>query len=353
MAGMFQAPPGIRCGRSFQFYGGLSLADIGVVYLCRFADGEAAVRTFVQSYRAHAAGVTHDLHGILKGFPDLPSLASARALFAGLPVNFIELEDIGYDIGSYFAATKVVSDRRLIFFNTFTELLADDWLKKFDTALSLPGVGIVSATGSWQSLSSYYEVLVRLGWHEIGRICTTWFSRRNRHTQDSPAARGLRARNGVPKAASLGRGLYLLLRLDRYLRYLYQYGRYPNPHVRSNAFMIERDRFLSLHPSSFEKKIDAYRFESGRQSMTKQIIAQGLRPVLMDRNGCVYDISEWESSSTYWVDQQANLIAADNRTRQYEKGSQERRRRLQDYAWVHPASWTLEVHRARLIYDQP
>ena len=328
------------------------MADIGVVYLCRFADGESAVRTFVQSYRAHTAGVTHDLHGILKGFPDLPSLASARALFAGIPVNFVELEDTGYDIGSYFAAAKVASNRRLIFFNTFTELLADDWLKKFDTALSLPGVGIVSATGSWQSLSSYYEVIVRLGWHEIGRICTTWFSRRNRHNQDSPADQGLRARSGGPEAASLGRGLYLLLRPDRYLRYLYQYGRYPNPHVRSNAFMIERHCFLSLHTSSFEKKNDAYRFESGRQSMTKQIMAQGLRPVLVDRNGSVYDISEWESSSTYWVDHQANLIAADNRTRQYENGSQERRRRLQDYAWVHPALWTLEVHRSRLIYDQ-
>lgn len=318
------------------------MADIGVVYLCRFADGEPAVRTFLDSYRAHAASVEHDLQVILKGFPDLPSRAAARALFAGLPVNFIELEDAGYDIGSFFVAAKVVSNRRLLFFNTFTEVLADDWLRKFDTALSLPGIGIVSATGSWQSLSSYYEVLVRLGWHELGRIRTTWFSKQ-----------GLRAKNGAPKAASLGRGLYLLPRPDRYLRYLYQYGRYPNAHVRSNAFMIERHRFLSLRTSSFEKKNDAYRFESGRQSMTKQIMAQGLRPVIVDRNGSVYNISEWESSSTYWVDQQANLIAADNRTRQYENGSQDLRRRLHDYAWVHPAAWTLEVHRSRLIYDQP
>jgi hypothetical protein len=327
------------------------LADIGVVYLCRFADGEPAVRTFVQSYRAHAAGVTHDLHGILKGFPDLPSLASARALFSGLPVNFVELEDTGYDIGSYFAAAKVVSNRRLIFFNTFTELLADDWLKKFDTALSLPGVGIVSATGSWQSLSSYYEVLVRLGWHEIGRICSTWFSLRNRHTQDSPAAQGLRAKNGVPKTASLGRGLYLLLRPDRYLRYLYQYGCYPNPHVRSNAFMIERHRFLSLRTLSFGRKSNAYKFESGRRSMTKQIIAQNLKPVVIDRYGNVYDILEWKASSTYWVDEQANLIAADNRTRQYAAGSEELRTRLMDYAWVHPSCWTLRVHRSRLTND--
>ena len=137
------------------------MVDIGVVYLYRFAEGELPVQTFLDSYRTHPAGIEHDLHVIFKGFPDRRSLTSAQALFVGLPINAIELEDKGYDIGSYFSAAKVVSNRRLIFFNTFTELLADDWLKKFDKALSLPGVGLVGATGSWQSHSSGYEAIIR------------------------------------------------------------------------------------------------------------------------------------------------------------------------------------------------
>ena len=84
------------------------------------------------------------------------------------------------------------------------------------------------------------------------------------------------------------RFLYIAIRIDRYLLYLYQYGRFPNPHIRTNAFMIERNRFLSLYAPAFKNKEDAYKFESGRRSMTKQIIAQELKPVVVDRNGAVY-----------------------------------------------------------------
>jgi hypothetical protein len=133
------------------------LARIGVIYLCRFAEGECPVRAFVDSYRARPAGVAHDLHVIFKGFSDRSSRAAVRALFGELPVHAIESEDKGYDIGSYFAAARVVVNRRVIFFNTFSELLVDNWLKKFDDALSLPGVGLVGATGSWQSHRSLYQ----------------------------------------------------------------------------------------------------------------------------------------------------------------------------------------------------
>ena len=32
------------------------------------------------------------------------------------------------------------------------------------------------------------------------------------------------------------------------------------------------------------------------------------------RDGHIYDIADWKLSATYWIDQQANLIAADNRS---------------------------------------
>jgi hypothetical protein len=327
------------------------LADIGVVYLCRHAEGEPPVRNFVSTYRARPAGAAHDLHVIFKGFPDQRALAGSRALFAGLPVNAIELDDTGYDIGSYLAAARAVSNSRLIFFNGFTEFLADDWLQKFDNAMNAPRVGLVGATGSWQSLSSYYEVLIRLGLHEVRQLSDRLAKRPPRAGGSTECDQTIQGSGEGRRAAALGRGLYLLLRPDRYLLSLYEYGRYPNPHLRSNAFMIERARFLALHTPSFARKSGAYRFESGRRSMTRQIMAQGLRPVVVDRDGAIYDIPEWKAASTYWVDRQANLIAADRRTNQYADGSEDRRTRLRDYAWVHPARWTLEVHRSRLADD--
>ena len=99
---------------------------------------------------------------------------------------------------------------------------------------------------------------------------------------------------------------YLLAPFN-YLHCYVEFGRYPNPHIRTNAFMIERDRFLSLTFPLFKKKSDVYKFESGRRSMTKQISAQGLKPIVVDRTGKTYDITEWKASSTFWTNDQVNL----------------------------------------------
>jgi hypothetical protein len=322
------------------------LAQIGVIYLCRFAEAERPVRRFVNSYRAYPAGLEHDLHVIFKGFRSADSLTAARALFGGLPIHPIELEDKGYDIGSYFAAARLVANRRLIFFNSFAELLADGWLKKFDDALSLPGVGLVGATGSWQSPRSLYLARLKRVLHWL-RHPLDYFNYLGRLRADPLGKNGDCA---LPRAGSTdnamqvdGRqpfrrfcsSLYDLLRFDHYLVH---YVPYPNPHIRTNAFMIERDRFLALKVPSLKNKSDVYKFESGRQSLTKQILEQELKPVVVGRDGHIYDAADWKSSSTYWIDQQANLIAADNRTREYSEGSRRIRRQLQACAWEDPAS---------------
>lgn len=323
-----------------------SLAHIGVVYLCRFAEGERPVRAFVDSYRAHPAGADHDLYVIFKGFSDKGSLAAARALFGELPVQAIELDDKGYDIGAYFAAARLVANRRLIFFNTFTELLADNWLKKFDDALSLPDVGLVGATGCWQSHRSMYQASWRraLYWirHPLGYVRGNDADRLpigdSRKAQDA-AVPTVEPKRGDARRAfgQFARALYHLLRFDQLLL---PYAPYPNPHVRTNAFMIGRDRFLALRIPSLRNKFGVYKFESGRGSLTHQIIGQGLKTVVVDREGNAYEPADWKASSTYWIEDQRNLLAADNRTRDYSEGTPSARARLQAYAWEDPELWS-------------
>jgi hypothetical protein len=326
------------------------LTDIGVVYLYRFAEGERPVQTFLESYRAHPAGVDHDLHVIFKGFTHRNSLATARALFAGLPINSIELDDAGFDVGSYFAAAKLVPNRRLIFFNTFTELLADDWLKKFDKALSLPGVGLVGATGSWQSNRSLYEQSLRSAWDSVSHPLI--YLRRLLHDHSSvngsrspPSNRAAGEMTKIEVRQIFPRLSRSLDHLFHFHHYLFQYPRFPNPHVRTNAFMIERSRFLAIRMPPFGTKSNVYKFESGRQSLTRQILEQDLRPVVVGRDGHIYETAGWKSSSTYWIGQQANLLVADNRTRDYSEGSEQIRARLQAYVWEDPSSSAVRGYR--------
>ncbi len=324
--------PAWRPVRILRDDGDYRLASVGVIYLCRFAERERPVRAFVDSYRAHPAGLDHDLHVIFKGFRSPESLATARALFADLPIHPVELDDKAYDIGSYLTVARLVSNRRLIFFNTFAELLADRWLKKFDEALSLPGVGLVGATGSWQSPSSLYVARLK---HWV-RHPLDYLNYLNQLRADPSTAGETMQPHGGQIFRRFCSSLYDLLRFDHYLA---RYIAYPNPHIRTNAFMIERDRFLALKVPSFRTKFGVYRFESGRQSLTQQMLAQNLRPVVVDRNGHAYDVADWKSSSTFWIDQQKNLIVADNRTRDYSDGGQRIRARLQALAWENPSSW--------------
>lgn len=325
------------------------MARIGVIYLCRLAEGQHPVRAFVDSYRAHAAGADHDLHVIFKGLGG-SSLAAARALFGELPLHAIEIDDKGYDIGSYFTAAQFVANRRLIFFNTFTELLADNWLKSFDDALSLPDVGLVGATGSWQSPRSMYQASWKQALYWIGHPLE--YLRRpdahrlpirdSRKAQDATAPASATERyDGRSALGQIGRTLYRLIRFDRNLL---PYAPFPNPHIRTNAFMVERDRFLALRFPSLRTKFDVYRFESGVDSLTNQIVALGLKAVVVDRKGNVYEVADWKASSTYWIDDQKNLIAADNRTRDYSGGTPFDRARLRAHAWEVPEPWMADQH---------
>jgi hypothetical protein len=305
------------------------LAVTGVVYLYRFAEGELSARTFLQSYRAHPAGIEHDLHVVLKGFSDETSYAAARALFAPVSANLIELDDSGYDIGSYLAAAGQVANNRLAFLNTFSEILADNWLAHLDAALDRPDVGLVGATGSWQSLGSAYEAaaLRFAHWlrHPVGYVRSHFGA--GPHPSVSAAAHRRSFRD-------------IALKL-RGLADLYEFGRYPNPHIRTNAFLIERERFLSLRSMPFRRKADVYKFESGRRSMSNQILAMKLKALVVDRFGRTYDIDDWRSSSTYWTDSQENLMIADNMTRKYALGSPQLRELLENLAWQPPTAWPI------------
>ena len=312
-------------------YRGVGCVISKIIYLYRYAEGDGPVRKFLTSYRSHPSGVDHDLNVAFKGFPDETSLVRARALFADIPINSIELDDDGYDVGSYKRAANAVFNRRLLFLNTFSLILCDNWLAHFNRAMDRPGVGLVGATGSWQANSASYEALIVFLLRDLPNL-------------------PIRLIQVFKRTTTNNRFFAKVNRFRLYLRYFgapigfavryYQHGRYPNPHIRTNAFMIERDRFLSLKFPGFATKRDVYMFESGRRhSMTKQILAQGLEPVVVDRTGKVYGISEWRSSLTFWNDEQANLTIADNRTADYSFADKEMRQTLENFAWIYPWEW--------------
>ena len=108
---------------------------------------------------------------------------------------------------------------------------------------------------------------------------------------------------------------------------------FPNPHLRTNAFMSKRTQLLDVRMGKVKQKIDTYEVESGHNSITAQIRGHGLRALVVDRNGTSYDENEWPTSRTYRQGSQENLLISDNQTRDYEHAGPVHRRYLSVLAW--------------------
>lgn len=262
-------------------------SNIAVVHLVRAANPTTALQRFLDSYIEYPAGMSHKLVFLLKGFStQLPADVSEQ--LDRVQHSKLYCVDQGYDITSYFYAAERISEPLVLFINSFSIFLAAQWLSKLQRAYTQENVGLVGATGSWESIA--------------------------------PESTGV----GLLKSAkSVALSLPLLL----------LFPAFPNPHIRTNCFLLARNDFLAMRPILIRSKLDAWLFESGRNSMTRQMLRRGHEVLIVGRNGFQYRPTEWARSLTFWQSQQENLLVHDNRTMAYQDGSPEFKARRNQSAW--------------------
>ena len=119
---------------------------------------------------------------------------------------------------------------------------------------------------------------------------------------------------------------YWIGRLDWTLRYLVQgwrlrsyFDRFPNYHIRTNAFMVKANVIKKVVCPKISTKMDAYKCESGNRSITKQIMELGKATLVIGKDGKAYEKEDWWRSCTFRQGDQSNLLIADNQTRAYEE----------------------------------
>ncbi|MGO9956924.1 MAG: hypothetical protein ACLP50_13245 [Solirubrobacteraceae bacterium] len=252
--------------------------EICVVHLAWADAGPPALEQFLASYLEHPAGVAHRLVIAWNGYRDRASLGQAQRIFGAVEHEDLELGAPERDLTVYRLAAEQFADDAICFLNSFSTILQDGWLKALTGALEAQGVGLVGATGSWESPLS-----------------------------------GAR----LPRR---------LLRAGRY-------PPFPNPHLRTNAFMLRRALMLELRWPRVTTKRAAWELESGMRGVTRQIEAQGLVALVVGRDGESYPRERWPQSATFRWEEQQNLLIADNRTRQYAEAPPRLRRRLAALAW--------------------
>lgn len=274
------------------------MPEIEVVHLVWAAAGIEPFRNFIRSYREHPAGVDHELVILFNGFCS-GGVDAHRASLEGVPHKELRLPFRARDIPAYFWAAEHSTSRYMCFINSYSTLLARDWLSVLHRHVAEPGVGAVGATGSWESFYTNY----------------------------------LRRFKALGRRFSPGDWARYMGRSVRLARYRADFNPAPNPHLRSNAFMIERARWLGLERSALRTKRQTWVFESGKRGMTAQLLAAALQIQVVGRDGQAYATDRWHESRTFRLDGQENLLVADNRTRQYEEADDATRRFMTEIAW--------------------
>ncbi len=238
------------------------------------------------------------------------------------------------DLAAYASAAERLEHDRLCFLNSHSTILAADWLAKLEHGLDQPHTGLVAATGSWASLSSWLKYSLRLPSPYRGVLPDRRAAKERFLAIDAE-------RNGAvePAGGSPGRAHAPSLR-DRLEgafpaipEQLIRFGGFPAHHLRTNAFVLERATFTSLRMGRIARKMDAYALESGRNNITRQVQRRGLRALVVARDGSLHDPEQWPASHTFWSGEQERLLVGDNQTRLYSNGPPERRRLLSAFAW--------------------
>jgi hypothetical protein len=323
--------------------------DLAVVYLARFAEGSKPVAGFIKSYARHDAGIAHDRVVIRKGFAGQDT--TQDRIIAPWSRHAYDVSDDGFDITAYAQVAARLPHRHVVFLNTFSEIVADGWLRKLHAAMQDPAVGIAGATGSFESLRSSMKRVNKGWWLFENRLspAPTGSRRLIRFVRKLlPRQFGIRVASRVITyfVASSKKPNFNPALDDKFeaywqqeigpggtLEYLSSVPPFPNIHIRTNAFMIDRRVFLDAGPGEIKDKKDSYLFESGEDSLTQQIFRRSLKVVIVGADGQRYDTDRWAESGTFRLGDQRNLLVKDNQTRAFDNMAESEKRAFADMTW--------------------
>jgi len=302
------------------------MKEICVVHLVRAYNGIEPFRRFLESYQQNSDTIEHDLLIVFKGFGQPQDTAEYRELLSPFPYATLDVSDEGFDITAYFAAVNRYSEyyRYFCFLNSYSVILDKNWLRKLHENISKPGVGLAGATGSWNSNCTNAYAWIRNNGTKIQNFL------RKKERMNTNTGTGKHLYTASPNWKNI---IPTLKRAWLLIASIIYFDSYPNYHIRSNAFIISGKVMKTLKCPPMKTKLDAYRFESGKNGLTRQILNMAKRVIVVGKDGMSYEKEQWYESRTFWQSEQENLLVADNQTRDYQEGSPERRNYLFSITW--------------------
>ena len=303
--------------------------DLALFYLARRNEGIKSFRRFIESYKRNRPGCDHKLVVIYKGFENTKDLHEAKKAFSSLSHEAVLVNDTHFDIGAYLEASACIQSEYVCFVNTHTEVLAQDWLLHLRTAMDVDNIGMAGATASFESLYDSLALTSKVVWLASNNLipyesetaeyykyllemhCPTWWTRKNR--RHVPRTIGVQTHRMIDERwDETWRGH---ISPNGVFEFLYGFPRFPNPHIRSNGFILRRDLLLEFFSDLPPTKKAAYSFESGPDSLSARIVRRGLKLAMVSKDGRVRLSENWMACKGFRLGDQSDLLLGDNQTR--------------------------------------
>lgn len=278
--------------------------SLALVYLARGIDGGlSSTKAFFDAYRTFSAGCPHELIVIAKGWLDVAEHDELLQLAKAHAARVVELPDDGFDWGAYMRLAPQLTHDWLCFLNTHSRPRVNGWLNLLRVAASAPSrnIGAVGATASWQTLAPVLPLPSMKAEYNTSLIYPFRLIRN--------AVRFMTNRRGFPS--------------------------FPNPHLRSNAFIVRRELFVDFVGTQTIPccKRDAAMLESGRSGFSAYLARHNMELLVAGADGRVYGPEQWINSGTFRVPGQTNVLVADNQTIAYDMADQHMKSVLERSAW--------------------
>jgi hypothetical protein len=277
--------------------------SIGLVYLFYTPYGIRYLKMFLESLAKCNSLSSIDVYIIVKGDVNKWELNQINEYlrYCDIKAQITMYDESGYDLDAYLYISSKIQNTNTLFFNTKSKILNQSFLI-YLLELSEKKNTIVSSTSSFQS---HYSTVFQTN---------KWYWEFN-------------------KSFSFNFRKYKLF-AKAFFYWQWLFPKFPNPHIRTNAFMVNREAFLKLKIKlPLKNKFAAYLLESGRSSITNQFMKMGYSVGVLDKHGKIWDLKECHKSNTFWQGNQENLLVADNQTEIYANATEQEKKQMQYLAW--------------------
>jgi hypothetical protein len=316
------------------------LTDTSVVYLFRKGEAFSRAKNFIFSYKKYYPKEAHKLYIIFKGFsgPKEYEVFKVKSLLKGINFSEVYYDDTGYDISVYIKITKIIETDFIIFLNSYSEIKKNNWLHMLRKAIKMDNTVLAGATASLESLKNSFiyisvitEILLRAPVFYNADFTKILFQHIDKRMIKNSASLKCYLKYFIQEIfyfsnyfkfiskflLKINPEKFKIITTDALAKYnqqppntswLIDISTFPNPHIRTNAFIVDRLWFKQNFKIIPLTKYDCFLFESGINGLSSKATNQGFKNALVTSEKIYINHSEWHQADAFRSGQQSSLL---------------------------------------------